>query len=88
MLLVKRKKIPDGEPCDHPGCLSHISHPCEGCGRIGGFSLPNLPGFWWQYFAHLESIRAIAIKTIAVARSFQNFPSWLEDLERTVADEI
>jgi hypothetical protein len=26
----------DGEPCGHPGCLSHISHPCEGCGRIGG----------------------------------------------------
>ena len=26
----------EGEPCSHPGCLSHISHPCEGCGRIGG----------------------------------------------------
>lgn len=26
----------DGEPCRHPGCLSHISHPCEGCGRIAG----------------------------------------------------
>jgi hypothetical protein len=26
----------DGKPCDHPGCLSHISHPCEVCGRIGG----------------------------------------------------
>jgi hypothetical protein len=26
----------DGEPCSHPGCLSHISHPCEGCGRTGG----------------------------------------------------
>lgn len=25
-----------GEPCDHAGCLSHINHPCEGCGRIGG----------------------------------------------------
>jgi hypothetical protein len=21
-------------PCGHPGCLSHLSHPCEGCGRI------------------------------------------------------
>ena len=28
--------IPDGSPCSHPGCLSHISHPCEGCGRVGG----------------------------------------------------
>ena len=25
-----------GEPCDHPGCLSHVSHPCESCGRIAG----------------------------------------------------
>jgi hypothetical protein len=22
-----------GEPCGHPGCVSHLSHPCEGCGR-------------------------------------------------------
>jgi hypothetical protein len=20
-------------PCTHPGCMSHVSHPCEGCGR-------------------------------------------------------
>ncbi len=25
----------DGEPCRHPGCLHHLSHPCEGCGRLG-----------------------------------------------------
>jgi hypothetical protein len=24
-----------GEPCSHPGCCSHITHPCEGCGRTG-----------------------------------------------------
>ena len=24
----------DHQPCDHPGCLNHISHPCEGCGRV------------------------------------------------------
>lgn len=38
--LDKRRKwlesLPDGVPCDHVGCLSHISHPCESCGRIGG----------------------------------------------------
>lgn len=22
------------EPCSHPGCKSHVSHPCEGCGRM------------------------------------------------------
>ena len=21
------------KPCDHPGCASHKTHPCEGCGR-------------------------------------------------------
>lgn len=26
----------DGEPCEHAGCLRHVSHPCEGCGRIAG----------------------------------------------------
>jgi len=29
-------KYDNGQPCNHKGCLSHISHPCEGCGRIGG----------------------------------------------------
>ncbi len=24
------------KPCSHPGCLQHVSHPCEGCGRIAG----------------------------------------------------
>lgn len=22
--------------CDHPGCYNHVTHPCEGCGRIQG----------------------------------------------------
>jgi len=26
----------EGEPCSHPGCLHHVSHPCEGCGRVAG----------------------------------------------------
>jgi len=26
----------EGEPCSHRGCLNHITHPCEVCGRIGG----------------------------------------------------
>lgn len=30
-----------GEACSHPGCLSHVTHPCEGCGRIAGqYPLP------------------------------------------------
>ena len=33
----------DGRPCKHPGCLSHISHPCEVCGRIGGLNIGIQP---------------------------------------------
>lgn len=33
-----------GESCGHPGCLSHLSHPCEGCGRIGGQRITYSPG--------------------------------------------
>jgi ribosomal protein S27AE len=29
---------PPGIPCKHVGCLHHITHPCEGCGRVGGFT--------------------------------------------------
>ena len=29
-------ELKDGIPCGHPGCLHHVSHPCEGCGRITG----------------------------------------------------
>ena len=29
-------------PCEHPGCLHHFTHPCEGCGRFYGQSIPNI----------------------------------------------
>lgn len=29
-------KLRDGEPCSHPGCLSYVTEPCEGCHRIAG----------------------------------------------------
>lgn len=32
------RELRDGEPCSHPGCAHHITHPCEGCGRIGARS--------------------------------------------------
>ena len=45
------KYLRDGEPCSPRGCLNHISHPCEGCGRIGGMGVflmsnPNKPNDW------------------------------------------
>lgn len=33
------RRIRQGEPCSHPGCMSHKSHPCEGCGRQWGDEL-------------------------------------------------
>jgi len=27
----------DGQPCSHPGCLSHVLHRCEVCGRVAGW---------------------------------------------------
>ena len=32
---IKINKPQPGQPCNHPGCCSHISHPCEECGRTG-----------------------------------------------------
>lgn len=41
----------DGEPCDHPGCLSHVTHPCEGCGRTAGRGRPwNEERRWAQEY--------------------------------------
>ena len=37
-VFVNMPQKPDGEPCTHPGCVSHQSHPCEECGRTGGVS--------------------------------------------------
>jgi hypothetical protein len=31
-------ELKDGVPCEHPGCANHVTHPCEGCGRIGASS--------------------------------------------------
>lgn len=32
------ERLKDGEPCYLAGCLNHVSHPCEGCGRIAGLA--------------------------------------------------
>jgi hypothetical protein len=37
-VVINTTGIPlrNGVPCPHPGCLRHATHPCEGCGRVGG----------------------------------------------------
>lgn len=54
---MEEKTLKDGEPCDHPGCLLHISHPCEGCGRVGGIGKVTPPdGF--RLLKEYETIKA------------------------------
>lgn len=31
-----RDQLKPDQPCSHPGCLHHRTHPCEGCGRTAG----------------------------------------------------
>jgi hypothetical protein len=31
--VMPKVSIKEGEPCSHPGCQLHHTHPCEGCGR-------------------------------------------------------
>lgn len=41
-----RTRFDEGVPCEHPGCLHHVSHPCEGCGRVAGRSPLFSKGIW------------------------------------------
>jgi hypothetical protein len=41
-------RLEDGEECLHKGCSSHISHPCEGCGRIGAHGVVSIPQSKYQ----------------------------------------
>lgn len=36
IIRAKGLSLADGVPCDHVGCLHHVTHECEGCGRIAG----------------------------------------------------
>lgn len=38
-------ELQDGHPCSHLGCKQHISHPCEGCGRIGAKGIAIVYGY-------------------------------------------
>jgi len=42
-----RAKYKSGEPCEHKGCLNHVTHECEGCGRITG------EGTIWEEFGEI-----------------------------------
>ena len=43
----------DGVPCEHPGCLHHQTHLCEGCGRLGGRRIM----FYTDHLAEMQKAR-------------------------------
>lgn len=51
----------DGEPCSHKGCLSHITHPCERCGRIGGKRIMNLYVVKFIHYTPKDSEEGIVV---------------------------
>lgn len=59
-------KWKDGEPCGYPGCLNHVSHPCEGCGRIGGKSLWEMPNNIKQALSESLGFESLAAVLTAV----------------------
>jgi hypothetical protein len=52
-----------GQECSHAGCRSHVTHPCEGCGRyaagLGSVSVPEV-----------ERARVVAQRLIGVLAGF------------------
>jgi len=73
----------DGEPCSHRGCLNHVTHPCEGCGRVAGRA-PQAPlilddkgrGVYVEYdkVMHVGSVLSSRVR-----------PATQEDIDRSAA---
>lgn len=72
--------LPDGVPCSHPGCLSHVSHPCEGCGRVAGHAPEALPAIPGLQFLLAEYVKALA--------KHPTFPAGTDGMGCTLAEEV
>ena len=71
-----------GEPCKHPGCKSHISHPCEGCGRVG--SIGNTTVYErWETKNIGEKDRTI----LGLQIEIQNYDKCLTEIVDLVSDQ-
>jgi hypothetical protein len=64
-----------GEPCFHPSCLSHISHPCEGCGRIAGWP-PEYIGLSLGTAYELQRKNLVPILDVTLADLLQRVTSF------------
>ena len=47
------------KPCGHSGCLSHFTHPCEGCGRIQGYEFSEDVHYAAEKASYLMRCKAI-----------------------------
>jgi len=61
-------RFKSGQPCNHKGCLSHKTHPCEGCGRIEGLGdvrlIPSLLDTAMMIKAELKEERKMLRKML------------------------
>lgn len=68
----------DGQPCNHQGCLHHLNHPCEGCGRIGGKGMVELPKWLiaaWKKHITIKS-KGCPMKTEEIDKMVDRFLTW------------
>jgi hypothetical protein len=70
--------LKDGEPCSHPGCLSHVSHPCEVCGRVAGRKLVT-PTEINERLAKLLGIKPKIFYHYADAPGTEYYPDFCRD---------
>ena len=57
-----RRNLQPGRPCS-PGCLEHLTEPCDGCGRIGGHEVIDTGGTGGKIeFEDYESPEAVAYR--------------------------
>ena len=59
----------DGEPCKHYGCMNHVTHPCEGCHRIGarGVVYENMFS-GYKYYQNDETGTTVKTKKVLDAK--------------------
>ncbi len=83
MKISEWKNLKDGEPCKHPGCLSHITHPCEECGRIGGI---NVMLIIHKLKCELDIANAVISDTKSKLNSILSSATEVDDLGSTLYD--
>ena len=72
------KRVMDGNPCSHSGCLSHVSHPCDGCGRWHPGLIPHYSTRIADAWLVVEKLRADGFRW-AIGSERNEWDIYLED---------